>query len=508
MKKLIFTILMAVFSTGLFSNPMVAADTIRLDGKLTLWLMVEGYDAGWNYGFLLGDRIVNLMENYLISSAFGGAANYQMARQIFNQKFIYDQKYADIAQGMIDGIAASGVSIYSPTLGEDLTYKDILIANSVPDFTSIGLLQHEGPGCSDLMSWGEATTNDPLLNGELVVSRNLDWTSHPLLVSNSLMIIWGSPSGENQRIITFGFAGLIGALSGFNESGIVTFQNMGNYNMQATGTGFYPVNLAQRNGLESWDYNGDGVCSPRDVTDAVREHNISSTFIVNTAGYATHEPAAEILEIHNSFGEYIRTLDDNLFELGTNLASTNHFRKLRPPAYCYRYNRFVDSLQTSNQVGIQRNWRIIKAAGVSTNLQTIQFVPYLNLLRFSFAKPGIPAYQIEPTEVMVDTLFSLVGVAEHFAGRQQFVTVFPNPAKNHATIRIISPVDGKAKINVYDSSGKIVSTLSSDVLKNTETSIGWGIDGINPGIYLCEVRIFSSDKRPAVNKNIKLVISE
>jgi hypothetical protein len=508
MKKLVFIALMAIFSTGLFSNPIVSADTLRIDGKLTLWLLSEGYTAGWDYGYLLGDRIVNLMENYLISSAFGGAANYQMARQIFDQKFVYDQKYADIAQGMIDGIDDSGVSIFSPTLGEDLTYKDVLIANSVPDFTSIGLLQHEGPGCSDLMSWGEATINDPLLNGELVVSRNLDWTSHPLLVENSLMIIWGSPSGENQRIITFGFAGLIGALSGFNESGIVTFQNMGNYNMQATGTDFYPVNLAQRNGLESWDYNGDGVCSPRDVTDAVREHNISSTFIVNTAGYATHEPAAEILEIHNSLGEYLRTIDDNLFELGTNLASTNHFRKLRPPAYCYRYNRFVDSLQNSNLVDIQRNWNIIKAAGVSTNLQTIQFVPYMNLLRFSFAKPGIPAYQIEPTEVMVDTLFSIVGIDEVKRRKQNYINVYPNPTKSFTTIILNSPVDGFAKINVFDVSGKTYSSHTTNVIKSTDVTVEWGSAEIKPGIYFYEVSFYSGKNQLFAKQTVKVLFTE
>jgi hypothetical protein len=508
MKKLIFTFLLAVFSTGLFSNPIVAADTIRIEGKLTLWLMVEGYEAGWNYGYLLGDRIVNLMENYLITSAFGGASNYLMARQIFDEKFIYDQKYANIAQGMIDGIDDSGVSIFSPTLGEELTFKDVLIANSVPDFTSIGLLQHEGPGCSDLMSWGEATINDPMLNGELVISRNLDWTTNSLLVENSLMIIWGSPSGEHQRIITFGFAGLIGALSGFNESGIVSFQNMGNHNMQASGSNFYPVNLAQRNGLESWDYNSDGVCSPRDVTDAVREHNVSSTFIINTAGYATHEPAAEILEIHNSFGEYIRTFEDNLYELGTNLASTNHFRKLRPPAYCYRYDRFVDSLQNSNLVNIQRNWNIIKTAGVSTNLQTIQFVPYLNLLRFSFAKPGIPAYQIEPTEVMVDTLFSIVSINERINEQQQFVNIFPNPAKSYTKISIISPADGNAKINIFDFSGRNISTIESNVTKSTETLIEWGSDGLNAGIYFCEVTLYSIEKKAALSQTVKIVISK
>jgi len=331
MKKLVFVLLVVLLSFKGFGNPIDPADTIRIDGKLALWLVVDGYAAGYEYGRLLGEPIVDVMENYIINHTFGGAINYQYARQIFDQKFIYNSKYEQIAQGMIEGIEQSGVSIYSATLGENLTFKDVLIANSIPDFTSFSEFNIHGPGCSDLMSWGDATANSEL-GGEMVISRNLDWESNPYLIDNALIIIWGNLSGEGQRFITFGFTGLIGALSGFNESGVSTFQNMGNYNYAPTGTGFYPVNLAQRDGLESWDYNQDGICSVRDVTDAVRAHNVSSTFIINSAGTNSEDPPAEVLEIHNSFGDTIRTSLNNPAFFGDNLVSTNHFRLLKPPS--------------------------------------------------------------------------------------------------------------------------------------------------------------------------------
>ena len=505
MKKLIFALVFTGLLAGSTANPIVTADTLRIDDKLVLWLLVPGYEAGYEYGRFLGEPIAEIMENYVINQTFGGAYGYQAARQIFDEHFVYDPKYEQIAQGMLDGMAQNGVSIYSPTLGEDLNFKDVLIANSIPDFTAFSDFNIRGPGCSDLMSWGESTMNSELA-GELVISRNLDWTNDQLLIENALIIIWGA--GEGQRLITFGFTGMIGALSGFNESGIATFQNMGNHYMPPTGTGFYPVNLAQRNGLESWDYNQDGICSPRDVTDAVRANNVASSYIINTAGPNSSEYPAEILEIHNKIGEEIRTLEDNFYELGTNIASTNHFRKLMPAVYCYRYNRFVDSLEHSAQMSITRNWSVLQAGGVFTNLQTIQFVPAHNLLRFSFAEVGTPAYQIEPTEVLVDTLFSLVNINEKEVTRKKYVEINPNPGKGRADIHMAIPENGTVSCTIFDPTGKQVFEQTKHAFIGQNITIGWGSRKSIPGIYICHVILWDNQQRRVFSETQKIVVTK
>ena len=304
MKKLMVLIIFTIFTINSFSNPIVSADTLRIDGKLVLWLRADNYGNGWNYGYFLGNRIMSLFDNYVIPTAFGGATNYTMARQAFDQYFIVDEKYNQIAQGIVDGIEQSGVSLFSQILNDNLGFKDLLIANSIPDFTAMDDSWKDiGPGCSNLTSWGEATINAPELLGETVISRNLDWTNNPNLINNAIIIVWAPTGPDEQRWVSFGFIGMFGALSGFNESGVATFQNMSNYVSSATGTGFYPVNLAQRNGLEKADYNLDGVCSPRDVSDAVRAHPVSSSFIIHSAGPSYLDFPAEILEIHNAFGD-------------------------------------------------------------------------------------------------------------------------------------------------------------------------------------------------------------
>jgi len=240
MKKIVLFVFLLNFTSNSFSNPFVAADTLRINGKLTLWLgSGSDWENGFFYGWLLGHKIKPVFENYVIPSAFGGAAGYNQARQIFDQHFVVDDMYIEIAQGMISGMEMADIDLYSTVLNDDLNYKDILIANSIPDFTAFAEKWHyNGPGCSNLTSWGDATINAPELNGETVINRNLDWENNPHLIDNALIIIWVNGDPGKQSFVTFGFSGLIGALSGMNEQGVATFQNMGNYYSSPAGTGF------------------------------------------------------------------------------------------------------------------------------------------------------------------------------------------------------------------------------------------------------------------------------
>ena len=488
MKKLVILLVLVNLSVFGNANPFVVADTFRINGKLTLRLMANHAENGFNYGFFMGDRIMDLFENYLIINVFGGATGYNQARQIFDQRFIVDDKYVEIAQGMIEGIEAAGISLFSPTLNDYLNYKDVLIANSIPDFTAFSeSWNNKGPGCSDMASWGDATINDPELEGKTVICRNLDWSSNPILIENALIIIWAPGGPDEQWWVSFGFAGLIGALSGVNESGIATFQNMGNYYSIPVGESFYPVNLAQRNGLEMEDYNGDGICSPRDVTDAVRNHNVSSTYIINTAGPAYFDPPAEILEIHNSLGDTIRTVAQNPEYFGDNLVSTNHFRLLKPSTYCYRYKRISDSLETSNQMSTLRNWNVMKTAGVSTNLQTIQYIPEKHILRFSFAEIGTPAYLIEPTEIFTDTLLTTVGIAESKMGNFLQVSISPNPCHEHTRILVELSEPVNFNCSISDINGKQLHDFGSFYLTEKSIVLGWETGNIPNGIYIFHV---------------------
>jgi hypothetical protein len=503
MKKFIILALFSCLTLATRSNPLPLVDTSRINGTLVLSVLTSDPWAGGDYGYLLGDRLFDVLENYVVNTAFGGAAAYNYARQIFDQRFVVSEYYTEFATNMIQGMVNGAFPIYSPTLGRDFTYQDILLANAIPDMTAFGLTQTTGPGCSDLMSWGEATANDPQLNGGMVICRNLDWDDHPLLIENALITVWFSDD-FNGRIVTFGFVGMIGALSGMNDDGIATFQNMGNYSSTPVGTGFYPVNLAQRDGLEHADYNGDGIRSPRDVTDAVRSHPMAATFIINTVGPANLEFPAEILEIHNSFGDTIRTAAHNPEFFGENLVSTNHFRLLKNPTFCSRYNRISDSIQVSSDFTIARNWRVLQTAGVPGNLQTIQFIPATKMIRFSMARPGSPAYLIEPTEV---SLYGLpVSILEHPAKQKALFTVAPNPCRSQTKLTIAADTGDGITIEISDANGNRIYTNYEVAKAKGDNNVSWNTVNHPSGVYLCKVVVANNNTRKYVSDIQKILV--
>ncbi len=511
MKKIILFVLVLNLSASSFSNPFVVADTMRINGHLALWLgSGNDYEDGFNYGMLLGFKLKPLLDNYLIPT-FGGATGYNQARQIFDQYFVVDDKYIEMTQGMISGMEMAGIDLYSAVLDDTLTYKDILIANSVTDFQSFSAKWHNiGPGCSSLTSWGEATMNAPELMGETVIVRNLDWDTSPHLINNALIIIWVTADPAKQSFVTFGFVGLIGALSGMNEYGVATFHNDGNYMTFPTGTGFYPVNLAQRNGLEAADYNDDGICSPRDVTAAVKAHNVANSHIIHSAGPSFMEPAAEILEIHNSFGYAIRTKANNPVFFGDNLVATNHFQLLKPATGCSRYNRIRDSLLVSNQLDVNRNWTVLKTAGVSWNLQTIQFIPTQNIIRFSFAQIGVPAYLIEPTEVWMDTLFTMfnVGINEMNLSENNHLNIFPNPGKDLINIVIEAETGTSVSILIRNLNGTVVYDRNERSATSGKNAFIWETKNLAAGVYFAEIEIKDEKGGKVLNETKKIVVTK
>jgi hypothetical protein len=512
MKKITIGLLFMSLTIGSFGNPFVVADTLRINGHMAIWLgSSDYYEDGFNYGWLLGDRIKGLFENYMFTSSFGSVAGYHQARQIFDQHFVVDDKYIEMTQGMILGMEMAGVDLYSTVLNDTLNYKDILIANSVQDFISFSDEWHNiGPGCSSLTSWGEATMNAPELLGETVINRNLDWDNDPQLINNPLIIIWVTADPAKQSFVTFGFPGLIGALSGVNEYGIATFHNTGNYFTYPTGTGFYPSSLAQRNGLEAADYNDDGICSPRDVTDAVRAHTMACTHIIHNAGPSFMEPAAEILEIHNSFGYAIRTKANNPEFFGDNLVATNHFRLLKPATGCSRYNRIRDSLLVSNQLDVNRNWTVLKTAGVTTNLQTIQFIPTQNIIRFSFAEVGTPAYLVEPYEIWMDTLFTMfnVGINEVVLSENSRVNIFPNPGKDLINIVVKPETTSKLAVAIKDQRGRVVFREEMIADAGAQHSFKWDTGNLPAGVYFTVVEITDNVTGKVQRESKKIVVTK
>ena len=501
MKKILFLILLSLIFSQILLSQTVNGDTLTIDGKKILKIWGTHSERGYAYGYLMGDAIKDVAENYVLASVFANSAYvYSFARTYFLSHFSVEEVYHDEVAGMIAGMQDAGIDLHSSVLGRDLDETDLLVANSIVDLSSRNLTAaglHFG--CSGLSSWGTSTQADADLQGNSVITRNLDWTPDETLLNNHLLVVNFPSEPDETAWISFTFAGMIGALSAIGENGIAAFMDVGNYNIVVDENNLHPIFFSIRNGLEKVDYNADGETNQFDVYQAISDKTHLSPSIV----HIVNSQFGIVVETNNNAGTVFRDETDNTIIPLNNLAATNHFRKLYAPVYCDRYAAIADSLNNDANVSVQRSWDILAgAAGVSINLQTIEFAPTLNLTKWSTAKAGIPAYSEEPTVFETSNLFSCSEVENHsIFPNAVHIAIYPNPFHSQISVSIDcenSPISSKqAKIEIYNIKGQKIKQLR---IKNYELGINkitWnGTDSRNnkleSGIYLFKISTGSS----------------
>ena len=384
----------------------VNGDTLTIDGKKILKIWGTHQERGYAYGYLLAEEIKQVAEEYVIGFYFqNNAYYYEYCRNYFLANFEVEEKYHTETQAMVDGIQDAGINLYSSVLNRNLDKDDILFSNSLVDISALGLFKSKVKfGCSSISSWGQSTEQDPELDGQPVITRNMDWTSHSSLLENHLLIVH-FPAEENEvNWISFCFPGIIGALSSINENDISALMNMGNYDSHPNPGPYHPIFLSIRNGIEIEDYDSNSEIEPEDIFQAIDDKTQLSGSIV----HCVSNVEGIVIECNNEKGAVIRNETDNTVIPINNLVATNHFRKLYEPVYCYRYNNFVDSLDADSNVSIDRSWEIAGGAGGnSSTLHTIEFAPSNDLIKWSTADANSPAYLLEPTYFNTEQLFSI-----------------------------------------------------------------------------------------------------
>ncbi len=465
-----------------------------MQGKKILKVWGSHYDRGYAHGYLLGEQIREIAVDYFIGAfLLYSSVTYNYCRNYFDEHFLIEDRYFTEAQGMIDGMTDSEVNMYVEEIDKNLEPEDVLMANSLVDLYNLYFINSSLQfGCSSLSAWGESTIDDPELNGNLVISRNMDWSASDILIDNHLLIV-NLPTEENEiSWVSFSFAGMIGALSGINSSGTAAFMNMGNVNTTGDTYNLHPIFLSVRNGLEHYDYNNDGEQDEQDVVIAVTEKNHLTGSIV----HAVHDPDAVIIETNNSMGSAVRSAADNTVIPAFNLVATNHFRALYNPTYCYRYNAFADSLNYSIQQSISRNWNIAAGAGgVPSNLQSMQFVPSTDLIKWFTADHSTPAYQMEPAVFdLVDLLTVDTSAGISVIKEPEILKSGPNPFKNGTMLSFNIKGNVKADLCIYNIKGQKIRELLRSETLTPGSSLYWDgkDDGGKPvvtGVYFYDLKI-------------------
>lgn len=483
MKKFILVILALQFYYLHLSAQTVNGIIVSDSANLTLvkvWGTHE--DRGFACGYLLGEKISNMVTGYMIP-VFGPYLDAARQMVIDGADITFDSVYVHEAVAMIDGMNASGTN----TTGID--YIDGLIFNSYLDIAKLLGLSADGPGCSSLMSWGDATTGTGL-NGKSVISRHLDWTPNATLIANQVMVIHIPSEEDEQPWAMIGFAGQMSVLSGFNQSLAVFQHMMSDFTANSVhNQEFEPVWLTLRKAIEKSDYNNDGPNNTLDVMDAVNSNSMgyADGFIVTAlapsiagadslvALVAELAPQAPLIVFRNN--SYPDTIPgDNLYAANYEIKRNNHHH------YCNRYYGVMNALGDGTSIGMDENWQIMRdhSNSGSGNIQFMQFIPESDLFRISVHRDGSPAYQKPPVEFAVSEILELpVGLDNYYS--DSGILVYPNPVKDQLFINNITDKFGLS-VRIFSGDGTL---QFSGKLEKEKSAVH--VRNLSPGIYFLKI---------------------
>jgi hypothetical protein len=445
-----------------------------IGGQHVLFIWGTHAQRGYAHGYLLGAEAKTLFDDYFVDDCCGGsAAYYAYVRNLYVTEYAVDTKYQVEAEAFIDGARDAGVDMYNTSLGRDMDTIDILVVNAIVDISQ--RIWKGKLGCSSLSSWGSSTAGDPTLAGHLMITRHLDWDKHPALTASAALIVQIPAEPDEQRWLSVGFAGFMGALSAINSSGLGAFYNVGNVAICSGGAPYQPVNYSLRSGVEAADYDGSGSCTAADIAAAIGARTRSSASIVHVAQDAGPSSWPVIVECNNPLGVALRDPAQNTVVPGEHLVATNHFRTLYSPVYCHRYAGIVDSLTINTAVTRERSWTLMAGAAgqYATNLQAVQYLPSADLLYWATDTASQPAYLQEPRVFDVsDLLYHLTGVPEATAPLR-LAQNEPNPFNPLTVIPFALTAEGHCRLTIYDLRGRAVRTLLDARLERGPHQVAW-----------------------------------
>ena len=123
----------------------------QVGNQNVLHLWGSNYDMGYAHGYLMADKIRDLVDTYMIGVVCNGSASYYNERLALIPVYqIFFPQYLDEISGMLAGMIASGKNLYVASLQRNIDDRDIKALN---------LFEETYFGCSSFGVWGNATAN-------------------------------------------------------------------------------------------------------------------------------------------------------------------------------------------------------------------------------------------------------------------------------------------------------------------------------------------------------------
>lgn len=412
--KAITTLIFMISITGMVSpeaSLAVSGEFEEVNGVRILHLWGDYQEMGFAHGFLLGDEIMEVVNDYMIP-LIGAAAYQESALPAYRLWMNFPTSYLLELTGLRAGMIEAGTDIEITALHRDITVEDLCVMNCVVDLTQfMSINSNMDFACSSLNAWGAGTQSDPILPGGLIHCRDLDWsdTSDHLLGRRSVVIAYSPNAADTQNWFAVTFPGFIGCLSGMNQNGIGSTLNVGNFKVNpGSATNMVPICIQVRSALEQVDPNGDGKADAEDVFSTLESQSRAPSTIISAFGPSSGndrlDPPALVVESnHTGIAKRLPSHDSELAP--EFLAATNYHRVLYTSPNCWRYEKIKLMINDDRVVDSAEAWTIEREVHLAWTLQTMLFRPDIRELWFSSTINSTPAPFNTPAQVNWGDLF-------------------------------------------------------------------------------------------------------
>lgn len=278
---------------------------------LRLW--GSHYEMGYAHGYLMADKIRDLIDTYVIGVvANGDVSDYTYHLSLIPLYHTFYPEYLDEINGMVAGMNASSKSLYVSRLGRNIDDRDIKAFNLFIQYSF---------GCSSFGVWGSSTAN-----GETILARNYDFYYDPQgnILNNQILITY-EPTGK-PKIVSFAWPGWYGVTTGINEYGITAMVNAGNAGNSSSTDKFYPSVEVFRKILENTTTNSY-------ATQPLYIVNSSPEYIpmIIQIGAPYQNSGDPVYYIEDSSDQNVIRNAEYTDPVYDHIIATNHFVEISPP---------------------------------------------------------------------------------------------------------------------------------------------------------------------------------
>ena len=301
------------FSAGSSAQAAVNGVIRQIGTQQVLSLWGTNYEMGYAHGYLMADKIRDLVDTYVVGLiANGDVADYNYHLSLIPLYHTFYPEYLDEINGMVAGMVASGKSLYVSRLGRNIDDRDIKAFNLFIQYSF---------SCSSFGVWGTSTAN-----GESILARNYDFYYDPQgSVLNNQLLITYEPVGK-PKFVSAGWPGWYGVATGMNEYGVTAMANAGNGENSSSSEKFHPSIEVFRKILENTTLNNYST-QPLATVNSASEY-IPMIIQVGTPYRNAADPVYYVED--SSTVNLIRKAADT-DPAYNHIIATNHFLKVIPP---------------------------------------------------------------------------------------------------------------------------------------------------------------------------------